>query len=105
VTAGRKKNKNKRKRYTFGPKKGEVITSSDESVDALLINSSEWSASSDDLQFKAKKTLFPILAKGPRPKKDLSESESDEHEAIEQQATPPKDIDMKDIMGMKGIAP
>ena len=69
VKAGRLKNKKKRKRYRYGPKKGEIITSSDESVTELNINTTDWSSSSlDECNLpKNEREVKPILARGPLP--------------------------------------
>jgi hypothetical protein len=49
IKAGRDtKLQKKSKRYRFGPKKGELMTPSDESIDEMLINTSDWSETSDE---------------------------------------------------------
>ena len=69
VNAGRLKKNKKRKRYRYGPKKGELITSSDESVNELNINTTDWSSSSlDEYNLpKTEKVVKPLLARGPLP--------------------------------------
>lgn len=69
VNAGRLKKNKKKKRYKFGPKKGERMTSSDESVNELNINTTDWSSSSlDEYNLPVSEHIVkPILARGPLP--------------------------------------
>jgi len=70
VKAGHLKyNKKKKKRYRYGPKKGEPVTSSDESVNELNINTTDWSSSELDEcnRLKSERVVKPILARGPPP--------------------------------------
>lgn len=69
IKAGRKQNKSHRKRHKCGPKKGEVVTSTDEDEDEENLNSSDWSDSSvddnDPRTAADKKLVRPLLASGP----------------------------------------
>ena len=66
IKAGRKQNKSHRKRHKFGPKKGEVVTSTDENEDEENMNTSDWSDSSiDDNDRRDKTVKRPLLATGP----------------------------------------
>jgi hypothetical protein len=37
-----------KKRYKSGANKGQIMTQSDDSIDAMLVNSESWSESSDE---------------------------------------------------------
>ena len=79
IKAGRDVAKQKKsRRYKSGPKKGELMTPSDESIDELMINTSSWSDSSDEpVELRGKVVPIKALAPGPR---DESDHEYDEKE-------------------------
>lgn len=67
IKAGRRLNKTRRKRYKHGPKKGEIMTSTDEDEDEENLNTQNWSESSaDDNDPRLdRKAMRPLLATGP----------------------------------------
>jgi hypothetical protein len=87
IKAGRDtKLQKKSKRYRFGPKKGELMTPSDESIDEMLINTSEWSETSDEpLELKGQVCPIKAQARGPRGKSEggYSSPQEDEDLALE----------------------
>lgn len=62
------------------------MTPSDESIDELLINSSEWSSASDEpIELKGKVVPIKAQARGPRGKSEggYSSPQEDEYAALE----------------------